>query len=623
MIVALSLRSAPQPNGYTEDSSGDRTVLAHPPEIQAAMEHLGAGRFEPAKSVLRALLARQPGNAHANKLMAIVHGELYENEQAYFYIQRAAAAAPADPEAHWMVANVAMMLGKHQRAAEAYRRVLALVPDHAGATDGLVKCMISLGEEAGALAIYGAFVARHASDPTAHAGHAGVAQVLGLIPEAIAIYDRAIEAIPGAPLLHEERCYTLNFTDAIDPVEHRNAHEQLARLRYLEAGSPPVRGAQEFSNTRDGSRPLRVAFVSGDLGHHPCAFFLEGLVRALDPASVVPYWYAQSPANDSKTAQLRPLAHWRDITAMDDAAVVEQALADSIDVAIDCNGWTGGHRLGAFARRLAPIQITYLGYPNTTGLATMDYRIVDEITDPLENATHCTERLIRMPGCFLCFTLQGGEIMPAARATGAPIVFGSLNRLSKIVEPVMRAWSRVLARVPGSTLLLNARVQSNTVKSGVKDRLAAAGIDLARVHFREFTRTPDVHLRAYDQIDISLDTFPYNGTTTTFESLMMGVPVVTIAGSTHRARVGASILHRLGLDELAALDVDGYVEAAVALAEDRARLMHLRSTLPARVRTGPLTDARAFARGFEAALCEVWGRWCAGERSALSSDVFP
>ncbi len=612
MIVALSLRSTPQPNGYTEDSTGDRTLHAQPPEIQAALDHLGYGRFEPAKSVLRAFLARHPAHAHANKLMAIVHGELHENEQAFFYIQRAAAAAAADPEAHWMAANVAMMLGKHQRAADAYTRVLQLAPDHIGATDGLVKCMISLGREREALDLYAAFVSRHATDPAAHAGHAGVAMVLGLIPEALAIYDRAIEAIPGAPLLHEERCYTLNFTDRIDPVEHRKAHEHLAALRHREAGSPPLRRAADFPNTRDGSRPLRVAFVSGDLGYHPCAFFLEGLVRALDPAAVVPFWYAQSPANDTKTTQLRPLAHWRDLTAMDDAAVATLAIDDAIDIAIDCNGWTGGHRLGAFARRLAPVQITYLGYPNTTGLPTMDFRIVDEITDPPEHAAHCTEQLLRTPGCFLCFTPPPNVAPPAPRAPGAPIVFGSLNRLSKITGPVMSAWASILARVLGSTLLLNARIQSNSVKSGVKDRLAAAGIDLARVRFREFTRAPDAHLRAYDEIDISLDTFPYNGTTTTFESLLMGVPVVTILGSTHRARVGASILHRVGLDDFAAADVEGYVAAATALAADRARLSHLRATLPRQVRTGPLTDATSFARGFESLLREAWRGLCEG-----------
>jgi predicted O-linked N-acetylglucosamine transferase (SPINDLY family) len=599
------------PAGYTEDSTGDSTLLAQPPEIQAALDHLGSGRFEPAKSVLRAFLARQPGHAEANKLMAIVHGELHENEQAFFYIQRAAGAAPSDPEAHWMTANVAMMLGKHQRAADAYAAVLRLVPDHTGATDGLVKCMISLGREREALDRYAAFVSRHATDPGAHAGHAGVAMVLGLIPEALGIYDRGIVAVPEAPLLHEERCYTLNFVESIDPIEHRRVHEHVAAMRYREAGSPPVAGAADFANARDPARPLRVAFVSGDLGYHPCAFFLEGFVRALDPAAVVPFWYAQSPANDARTEQLRPLAHWREITAMDDAAVVQQARADSIDIAIDCNGWTGGHRLGAFARRLAPVQVTYLGYPNTTGLPTMDYRIVDALTDPVGSEAHCTERLLRAPGCFLCFTPPRVD-PPAPRPSDAPIVFGSLNRLSKITEPVMEAWSRILARVPGSTLLLNARVQSNNVKSGVKDRLAACGIDLARVRFREFTRTPDAHLRAYDEIDISLDTFPYNGTTTTFESLLMGVPVVTITGSTHRARVGASILNRVGLDDLAAGDVEKYVEAAARLAGDGARLTQLRMTLPTQVRTGPLTDAAAFARGFEALLREVWQVWCGG-----------
>jgi tetratricopeptide (TPR) repeat protein len=593
-------------------------------DIDAALACLSAGDAEGAKAALRALLARRPGDGQANKLMAIAHGELHENEQSYFYIQRAAAAMPNDAEAQWMLANVAMMVGKFEASSRAYERVLRLMPGHPGATDGLAKCMISLGKEKEAMAMYASLVAANPGDVGVCAGYAAIAATLGLVPEAIAIYEQGLVRMPGSSQLQEELCYTHNFTDSIGPAEHRLAHEKLARMRHADlsaaaasAGQPPiiVRASWSFPNARDmaggagdGSRPLRVAFVTGDLGHHPCAFFLEGLVRALDRARVTPFWYAQAPANDAKTRELKPLAEFRDLTPLSDGQVAELAMRDMIDIAIDCNGWTGGHRLGALASRIAPVQMTYLGYPNTTGIETIDYRIVDAITDPPGHEHHCTERLMRTPGCFLCFTPQGPALTPAPRPPRAPIVFGSLSRLSKITLPVMQAWSRVLARVPGSTLLLNARIQGNAIKSSVKDRLASCGIDLARVRFREFTRTPDAHLRAYDEIDISLDTFPYNGTTTTFESLLMGVPVVTITGGTHRARVGASILNRVGLDDLAAADVEGYVDAAAALATDRDRLAALRARLPDLVRRGPLTDDSTFARGFESLLSEAWKR---------------
>ena len=404
---------------------------------------------------------------------------------------------------------------------------------------------------------------------------------------------------PRLPLL-----MTLTGLEDSTPAEIAAAHREMGRVmaRALPAPQrhPPL--------TLGPGRRLRVGYVSPDLHTHSVAYFFEGVLAAHDPAAVETVCYHCGTISDATTARMRAAAHlWRDVPTLDDAELAARIREDRIDILVDLAGHTRDNRLGVFQRKPAPIQVTWIGYPNTTGLETIDYRITDAVADPPgeADALH-TERLVRLQRGFLCYRppedTPDVPPRPCARPDARGIAFGSFNNLSKLGPGVVDAWSTILARTPGSRLVLKASgLGSDAARQRVLERFASRGIDPARIQTMPATPTRNAHLDLYRHVDIGLDTFPYNGTTTTCEALWMGVPVVAFAGDRHAARVGASLLHRIGLDELVARDVDGYVALACALAQDPARIAALGQGLRQRMRQSPLCDAAPFARDLEAA----------------------
>lgn len=308
---------------------------------------------------------------------------------------------------------------------------------------------------------------------------------------------------------------------------------------------------------------------------------------------------------------------------MGDAEVEALIRLDGIDVLVDLSGHTVGNRLPVFARKPAPVQVTYLGYPNTTGLDAMDYRVTDALTDPPGWGEHIhSEELIRLEEGFLCY--QPLQSCPdirghAASESGEGVVFGSFNELLKVTADTVAAWCEILERVPGSRLTIKGTTLGDEgTRKRVLDRFSERGVDAARVHLVGRTPTLEEHLALYNDIDVALDTFPYNGTTTTCEALWMGVPVVTQFGRLHASRVGLSLLTQLGLDDLVTESAEAYVERAVALAGDEARRRALRGELRDRMRGSSLMDAERFTRKLEAAYRDMWSRACDAwkERSA-------
>jgi protein O-GlcNAc transferase len=298
---------------------------------------------------------------------------------------------------------------------------------------------------------------------------------------------------------------------------------------------------------------------------------------------------------------------------MSDEALAERIRHDGIDILVDLVGHTAMNRLLVFARRPAPIQVTWLGYPNTTGLTAIDYRLVDAVTDPEGEADAlASETLVRLPGGFLCYGGHGGAPAPGPApclATGT-VTFGSFNSPPKLSAATLDAWAQVLARLPESRLLLKGKPFADAATRALYlGRLAERGVAPERVELAAWL--PDqAHLALYDRIDIALDPFPYNGTTTTCQALWMGVPVVALRGDRHASRVGASLLTQIGLTDLIADSVEAYVETAIALAGDPARLADLRHSLRPRMAASPLCDATGFARKIEQAYRTMWQRWC-------------
>ena len=365
----------------------------------------------------------------------------------------------------------------------------------------------------------------------------------------------------------------------------------------------------------DADKRLRVGFVSADFRTHSVGYFLEAPFSSYDRERMTIYCYSNSHLEDETTARLRPLVkEWRNIVGWADEKVIDAIQADAIDILVDLSGHTRGHRLTVFARKPAPIQVTWLGYPGiTTGLTAIDYRLSDEVADPPGVAdTLCVEQLIRLPNGHHCYhpSEDAPEIGPLPMTSNQVITFGSFNNLAKITPEVVDSWVGILQAVPRSRLLLkNASLDS----PGVRERympLFATSIDPERIIFKAWLPSKQAHFALYNEVDIALDTFPFNGVTTTCESLWMGVPVVTWRGDRHSARLGASLLTRVRLEDLVASDINGYVTTAVTLAGDPERLEGLRSSMRDRMRASPLCDGVGFAHDLESMFRNAWQNWC-------------
>lgn len=366
-----------------------------------------------------------------------------------------------------------------------------------------------------------------------------------------------------------------------------------------------------------------MAILSPDFREHSCAYFIEPILRHLDRERFELYLYHDHFREDAVSARLRGFAAvWRNFVGQSGDAVEMAIRADAPDILIDLAGHTGmTNRIPLFARRLAPVQITYLGYPNTTGLPAMDYRFTDTIADPLEDADRfATERLVR-------FAPTGWTYAPPADApavsagpclTRGHITFGCFNTPAKITDSIVALWSRVLIAVPGSRLRLKgAGFSAPAQRALYAARFALHGVAAEQLEFVERTATNAAHLACYHDIDIALDTAPYNGTTTTCEALWMGVPVVSLVGEQHMARVGASLLAAAGHADWAVVSADAYVRCAVELAGDSARLAAIRTGLRGDLLRGPLLDHAGQAELFGAALRRTWSDWCAQQEPAL------
>ena len=371
---------------------------------------------------------------------------------------------------------------------------------------------------------------------------------------------------------------------------------------------------RKFANVTNPERRLRIGYVSADFREHSVARFLKPLLLARDHEAFEVFCYSAVVNPDSMTRQFQGLAdHWRNATGLSDGNLAEKIHDDCIDILVDLGGHTAGNRLPMFARKPAPIQVTWLGFPGTTGLASIDYRLVDPITDPQDNGDDlASETLFRLADGFLCYgPPDDSPTILEERHLNTTLTFGSFNNPAKLSATTIDTWSALLAQLPHARLLLKGRpFDDATGRARFLNAFLHRGIDRERIDFVGYLSSSTEHLALYRQVDIALDPFPYNGTTTTCEALWMGVPVVTLCGDRHSGRVGASLVTQLGLRELIARDVQHYVDIAAALAADRKRLAELRLGLRRRMAASSLCDGPAFARKIEAAYRTMWRMWC-------------
>lgn len=423
----------------------------------------------------------------------------------------------------------------------------------------------------------------------------------GRAEESVDHLKRSLTRHPLEPNLTILHAFALNYDPRASADDLAAAHWRVG-VSFRRLLGPPIR--LEPARRAHG-RPVRVGFVSADLYRHSVSYFLEPLLANLPRERIEVEMLSSSRAQDAVTQRLRMHASaWHDWSDLSHDDFAEAARSRVLDVVVDLSGLTASHRLRALATRLAPVQVSYLGYPHGCGLDTVTTRLADDITDPPTEPNRMAETIVRLPGCFVCY--QPPEDAPAIRDRRAPessVVFGSFGNLAKINRPLIEAWARVLDRVPGARLLVkNHALADSRLKESLPSRWRAWGLDMSRVDLVVPPPAEREHLDAYNEIDIALDTFPYNGTTTTCEALFMGVPVVAFAGDRHASRVGMSLLAAAGFAGWCATDVDDFVEKASALGREGLRDVAMRQRAREQLLGSTLCDGRRLGLAFATAM---------------------
>jgi Flp pilus assembly protein TadD len=561
-------------------------------KIASALGLMRAGRFADAAVAWRGVLARDPGRWEAYGHLAQCLFDLGDMAGARVEAMRCAALHAPNPGAWGLLARVALAEGREAEAEEWLRRALGAGPPHPELCRMLAKVLRSKGDFACAAVAARRGLGVSPTDPDLHVKLAINLGALGRAEEAAGVCAAGLSVAPAYAPLAQARATILNCSAAANARDVFEAHRDFGRL--LPAGP-----AMPHRAVRAG--PVRVALVSPDLHRHSVAFFLPAILAHAPAHGIEVRCYSTSPYRDEVTAELRSLAgesRWRTIDVTQPGALVRAAAADAIDVAVDLSGLSRDHRLADFAARIAPVQATYLGYPATTGVPAMDVRLVDSLTDPPGSDALSTERLVRLDPCFLCYTPPRNP-PPVAARPGGSVTFGSFNTLRKLSDFTLSLWAKVLAAASGSRLLLKSRgLDSPGVRDDLLARLDAAGVPRDRVELRGFMGDDAAHLTAYGEVDVALDPFPYHGTTTTLEAMLMGVPVVTLAGDRHASRVGVSLLTNAGHSEWVATDPARYVEIAAGLAGDGAHRAALRRSLRTQLRGSALCDVGGFGCRF-------------------------
>ena len=577
--------------------------------FQAGLADLQRGDAAGAARRLRPLLAADPDNADILHVLGLALHKSGESDAGVALMARAISRNPRQPDFLINLANIHRERGELAAAEPLLRRAVALAPQYGKAWQVLASLLRQLEQISEAVACRRKAVAL---DPTSAALLLRLGSALvdaRQVAEGLSFYRQALAREPQNLAAHSSLALSSHYLPG-DKAALFALHQGAGAALAAKLPVPAPHG-----NAQDPERRLRIGYVSADFHQHSVAFFLAPVLAAHDAAEVEVFAYSDVAKPDAVTAKLRAMVpQWRDVRGMTDAALADLVRADGIDILVDLAGHTAGNRLGVFARKAAPVQVSWLGYPDTTGLAAMDARLTDAIADPDGADDFAVEKLLRLPDGFLCYGASDDapSVAPPPAGLAGPVTFGSFNNLPKLSDETLDLWAQVLLAVPDSRLLLKARgLDDPAIRRGVIARFALAGVDPARLRFAGRVRDYAGHMALYGEIDIGLDSLPYNGTTTTCEALWMGVPTVTLAGDRHCARVGASLLTRVGLEECIAATPEDYVAIAARLAVDRARLAELRGGMRARLQASPLMDAKGFTASLEEAYRGLWRGWCA------------
>lgn len=564
---------------------------------------VNAGQFAVVEARTAALLERYPDEAGLWKLFAISLQMLGKNGLAAF--QQAATLSPGDAGAHMNLGNALQDAGRLDEAVRSYQRALAIKPTFAMAYNNLGLCFHALGQPISAIENYRKALLLDPKFAEAY-NNLGFVQIdLGQLGDAQGNFRHALEIDPDNFEASSNLLLSLNYSANLNPQDYLSI-----ALRFGKIAAQNATPRYTAWGCETQPRRLRVGIVSGDLGHHPVGYFTENLLARLDPAQIELIAYPTQPNEDDLTARIKPyFSAWKPVFALSDQAAAQLIHADGVHVLLDLSGHTAKNRLPMFAWKPAPVQVSWLGLPTTTGIAEMDYVLGDPVATPPEDAGHFSEQIWRLPETYICLSRPDAAL--AVRALPALsngfITFGSLNNLAKVNDATVSLWARILASVPHSRLLLKAhQLRDPMAVTTTLQCFAAQGIEAERLILVQPTSQRSDHLASYHRVDIGLDPFPYPGVTTSAEALWMGVPVLCMQGDRFLSRTAASIAHNAGLPDWIATSEDDYVAKAIQFSRDVPRLAALRAALREQVRVSPLFDAPRFTKHFEQALWKMW-----------------
>ena len=644
-------------------------------ETNALVAMFNDGRLSEAASLARAMTERFPSHVFGWKAMGVVLSQMGRNADALVPLQKAATLSPDDvevhsnlgatfhdlgrlgeaeasyrralmisadlAEVHYNLGNTLRELGRLGEAENSYRRALKIKPAYAQAHSNLGITLNDLGRSNDAEASLRRALQIRSDDAQAHSNLGNTLKELGRLDEAEASYRRALELKPGQAEIHNNLGILLQDMGRLAEAEtsyrralelqpdYHKAHSNLLfllnynpdtapALAFAEACRYGERVAREvtsrfvqWSCTKQPAR-LRIGFVSGDFRNHPVGYFLENLLRHLDRNAFELFAYPTDSWSDELTVRIKPhFSAWKPLYGLNDESAARLIHGDAVHILIDLSGHSRYNRLPVFAWKPAPVQVSWLGYFATTGVAEMDYLIADPPTLPEPEEKYFTEKIWRLPETRLCFTPPDVEVevSPLPALINGYVTFGCFNNLSKMNDDVVALWSRVLAAVPGSRLFLKSKqLGEASIRQQTLERFAAHGIAADRL-ILEGAESRAKYFEAYHRVDIALDPFPFPGGTTTVESLWMGVPVLNLTGASFLFRQGAGFLKIVGLSEWITASYEEYVARAASHAAAVRELSELRKGLRQRVMSSPLMNGKRFAGHFKSALCDMWQIW--------------
>ncbi len=589
------------------------------PKVPMFFYNLGASYhamscFEAAIQSYQKALVLNPEYAEVYSNLGNSYKSLGKMDEAISSYQKAIRLKSDFADAYNNLGTAYNRLGQFDNAMACFHKSLSLNPACCECFHNIGNLCKDIGKLSESLLWYQKALAIHSGHPEV-SNNIGVSlQLQGKVSEAVVWYDAALKIKPNYASAHSNKLLALHYDHSGDWASLFQEH-----LSWdIQHGSGIAHPLSSKRICRNAHEKIHIGYLSPDFKQHSVAYFIEPILKKHDSGRFNVTCYSDTPYPDHVTHRLKESGwEWRDVSGISDDRLFEQIQSDQIHILVDLAGHTAINRMSLFAQKPAPIQVTYLGYPNTTGLQAMDYRITDAVADPpgLTDRWY-TEKLIRVPGSFLCYQAPADapEVsdLPLINADG--IIFASFNNRAKITGNVIRTWATILDSVPNARLILKSKaLEDPQTRQQLIDRFAACHVGPERLELYGFL-PPEEHLGLYHRVDVALDTFPYNGTTTTCEALWMGVPVIVLEGDNHVSRVGVSLLTSAGLNAFIAHSVDDYINKAIKLSQDTEMLSSTRYMLRKMMRDSPLMNAESLTRSLENAYETMWQESSSGKQ---------